>query len=38
MIGFNTYIDHPDYLSGKTSEVAIVVGTSCKVYQLSGQT
>ena len=28
--------DYPNCLSGKTSEVAIVAGTSCKVYQLEG--
>ncbi len=28
--------DYPNCLSGKTSEVAIVAGTSCKVYQLAG--
>ena len=29
--------DYPNCLSGKTSEVAIVAGTLCKVYQLAGQ-
>ena len=29
--------DYPNCLSGKTSEVAIVAGTSCKVYQLAGE-
>ena len=28
--------DYPNCLSGKTSEVAIVAGTSCKVYMLEG--
>jgi CRP-like cAMP-binding protein len=29
--------DYPNCLSGKTSEVAIVAGTPCKVYQLAGE-
>lgn len=29
--------DYPNCLSGNTSEVAIVAGTSCKVYQLAGE-
>ena len=29
--------DYPNCLSGKTSEVTIVAGTSCKVYQLAGE-
>lgn len=29
--------DYPNCLSGKKSEVAIVAGTSCKVYQLAGE-
>ena len=29
--------DYPNCLSGKTSEVAIVVGPSCTVYQLAGE-
>ena len=29
--------DYPNCLSGKTSEVAIVAGTSCKVCQLAGE-
>lgn len=29
--------DDPNCLSGKTSEVTIVAGTSCKVYQLAGE-
>ena len=29
--------DYPNCLSSKTSEVAIVAGTSCKVYQLAGE-
>ena len=29
--------DYPNCLSGKTSEVAIVARTSCKVYQLAGE-
>lgn len=29
--------DYPNCLSGKTSGVAIVAGTSCKVYQLAGE-
>ena len=28
--------DYPNCLSGKTSEVTIVAGTSCKLYQLTG--
>ncbi len=28
--------DYPNCLLGKTSEVAIVAGTSCKVYQIDG--
>ena len=29
--------DYPNCLSGETSEVAIVAGTTCKVYQLAGE-
>ena len=29
--------DYPNCLSGKTSEVTIVAGTSCKIYQLTGE-
>lgn len=29
--------DYPNCLSGKTSEVAILAGTSCKVFQLTGE-
>ena len=29
--------DYPNCLSNKTSEVIIVAGTSCKVYQLAGE-
>ena len=29
--------DYPTCLSGKTSEVTIVAGTSCKVFQLGGE-
>jgi len=29
--------DYPNCLSGKTSEVTIVAGISCKVYQLAGE-
>jgi CRP-like cAMP-binding protein len=29
--------DYPNCLSSKTSEVTIVAGTSCKVYQLAGE-
>ena len=29
--------DYPNCLSGKTSEVTIVAGTSCKVYQLASK-
>ena len=29
--------DYPNCLSGKTSEVTIVAGTSCKVFQLAGE-
>ena len=29
--------DYPNCLSGKKSEVTIVAGTSCKVYQLAGE-
>ena len=29
--------DYPNCLSGKTSEVTIVAGTSCKVYQFAGE-
>ena len=29
--------DYPNCLSGKTSEVTIVAGTLCKVYQLAGE-
>ena len=29
--------DYPNCLSNKTSEVAIVAGTSCKVFQLAGE-
>ena len=29
--------DYPNCLSGKTSEVTIVAGTSCQVYQLAGE-
>ena len=29
--------DYPNCLSGKISEVTIVAGTSCKVYQLAGE-
>jgi len=29
--------DYPNCLSNKTSEVTIVAGTSCKVYQLAGE-
>ena len=29
--------DYPNCLSGKTSEVTIVAGTSCKIYQLTSE-
>jgi CRP-like cAMP-binding protein len=29
--------DYPNCLSGKTSEVTIVAGTSCKVFQITGK-